>query len=91
MFFEELNLFSCLIRGFSQSSRNVLREILKRIPTQKHKTPGTINAKRQLQNPVKAPARIGANTNPKLPNTPLNPSAVPVLEVLETSHDIPTG
>jgi len=45
----------------------------------------------QLHNLVSDPATKRYRTNPKLPNSPLTPRAVSVLEVLETSHVIPTG
>ena len=50
-----------------------------------------MNATLQPNQPVKEPATRGAKTNPKLPNRQLNPKAVPVLVVLETYHEIPTG
>jgi len=45
----------------------------------------------QLHHPVNVPATRGAKTNPMLPKSPLTPRAVPVLEVLETNQEIPTG
>ena len=84
---------SCLKEkmGLSESLRTVRSEILNINPTHKHTIPGTIKAARQFQNPVNIPATRGARTNPKLPNTPFTPRAVPLFEVLETSHAIPTG
>ena len=50
-----------------------------------------MNAKSSLHNPVNDPATIGARTKPKLPNRPLKQRVVPVLDLLESNHDIPTG
>ena len=91
MLFGELDPDSALCARVSSSFRIVLKEMLKRTPTPKHTIPGTINAARQLHNPVNVPATRGAKTNPKLPNSPFNPKAVQVLDVLETSQDMPTG
>ena len=49
-----------------------------------------MNAKRQLHTPVNDPATRGARTKPKRQNRPLKSMAAPVLDVLETNHDIPT-
>ena len=51
----------------------------------------TLFAILQLHHPVNVPATRGAKTNPMLPKSPLTPRAVPVLEVLETNQEIPTG
>jgi hypothetical protein len=91
IFFGELDSYVAFCTGFWVSSRNVRKAILKRIPNNKQTIPGTMKAKRQLHNPVNDPAISRERTKHKLPNRQLKTRAVPILDVLETNHDIPTG
>ena len=90
IFFGELDSKVTFWIGFWASSRNVRKAILKRIPIKNQTIPRIMNAKRQLHTPVNDPATRGARTKPKLQNRPLKSRAAPVLDVLETNHDIPT-